>query len=172
VTNLGHDSTQLKPMAMKARDATGCEELTALADRGYFNGEQVLACEGTGILPCVPKTETSSGTKRGFFTRHDFVFDAQADHYVCPAGAQLTRSNPRPDPKDEFDESSSLGLLHLRPETQVHPGQTAAHQALEQEGVMDKMQARLDRMPNAIAVRRQSVEHLSTGTELSLIVGM
>ena len=54
--NVGHDRAQLEPMARKAHDAMGCEELTALTDRGYFNGEQVLACEGTGILPCVPKT--------------------------------------------------------------------------------------------------------------------
>src|SRR5207245_7908548 len=56
VTNQGHDRTQLQPMALKAREATGCEEITALADRGYLNGEQVLACEGTGVLPCIPKT--------------------------------------------------------------------------------------------------------------------
>ncbi|SFK87599.1 Transposase DDE domain-containing protein [Methylocapsa palsarum] len=55
VTNVGHDRTQLAPMARKALAAIGCEEITALADRGYFNGEQVLACEGTGILPCIPK---------------------------------------------------------------------------------------------------------------------
>ena len=54
VTNVGHDRTQLAPMALKAQEATGCEKVTALADRGYFNGEQVLACEGTGVLPCVP----------------------------------------------------------------------------------------------------------------------
>src|SRR5271163_3240084 len=48
VTNLGHDRTQLQPMALKAREATDCEAVTVLADRGYFNGEQVLACEGTG----------------------------------------------------------------------------------------------------------------------------
>ena len=51
VINVGHDRAQLEPMARKAHDAMGCEELpTALADRGYFNGEQVLACEGTGIF--------------------------------------------------------------------------------------------------------------------------
>ena len=103
VTNLGHDRTQLEPMALKAQAATGCEELTALADRGYFNGEQVLACEGTGVLPCVPKTDTSSAALRGFFTRHDFVFDAQNDHYICPAGQKLTRSHPRPNRKDDLD---------------------------------------------------------------------
>jgi hypothetical protein len=46
VTNLGHDRTQLEPMAVKAQAATGCEQITTLADRGYFNGDQVLACEG------------------------------------------------------------------------------------------------------------------------------
>ncbi len=67
VTNLGHDRTQLAPMALKAQEATGCEELTALADRGYYNGEQVLACEGTGVLPCIPKTIWPS--EGGVFTR-------------------------------------------------------------------------------------------------------
>ena len=55
-------------MGLEAQDATGCKQITALADRGYFSGDQVLACEGTGVVPIVPKTQTS-GTKRGFFTR-------------------------------------------------------------------------------------------------------
>ena len=73
VTNQGYDRHQLAPMAFKAQQATGCEQITALADRGYFNGDQVLSCEGTGVAPVVPKTLTSSGTKRGFFTRQDFL---------------------------------------------------------------------------------------------------
>jgi transposase len=160
VTNLGHDRTQLEPRSRKAQAATDCEEITVLADRGYFSGEQVLACEGTGILPCVPKTETSSGTKRGFFTRHDFVFDAQADHYVCPAGARLTRSNPRPDRKDDLDEYRHLSACFtcaLKPK--CTPDKLRRIKRWKQEGVLDTMQARLDRMPNAMAVRRQTIEH-------------
>ena len=76
VTNQGYDRHQLAPMAFKARQATGCEQITALADRGYFNGDQVLSCEGTGVAPVVPKTLTSSGAKRGLFTRQDFIYDA------------------------------------------------------------------------------------------------
>src|SRR5208283_4972843 len=106
VTNLGHDRTQLEPMALKALAATGCEELTALADRGYFNGEQVLACEGTGILPCIPKTVwTSEG---GFFSRHDFTYDAEKDHYICPAGQTLTKGLARSDRKDDIDHYRHL----------------------------------------------------------------
>src|SRR5205823_1127719 len=68
VTNQGYDRQQLAPMAFKAQQATGCDKITAVADRGYFNGDQVLSCEGTGVAPIVPKTLTSSGAKRGLFT--------------------------------------------------------------------------------------------------------
>ena len=58
MTNIGSDRAQLASMGQKAQDATGCAEVTVVADRGYYNGDEVLACEGTGILPCVPKTLT------------------------------------------------------------------------------------------------------------------
>ena len=108
VTNLGHDRTQLVPMALKAQEATGNEEITVLADRGYFNGDQVLACENTGVLPCIPKTLTSSSAKRGLFTRQDFVYDAEKDHYTCPAGEHLTRGFVRSDRRGDIDHYRHL----------------------------------------------------------------
>jgi hypothetical protein len=89
VTNVGNDRTQLLAMGRQAQDVMACEEVTALADRGYFNGDEVLAGEGTGVLPCVPKTLTSGNTKRDLFTGQDFVYDAEHDHYTCPAGQHL-----------------------------------------------------------------------------------
>src|SRR5437588_2818499 len=103
VTNQGYDRQQLAPMAFKAQQAAGCEQITALADRGYFSGDQVLSCEGTGVAPIVPKTLTSSGAKRGFFTRQDFIYNAEHDHYTCPAGAKLTKANRRADHTEDFD---------------------------------------------------------------------
>src|ERR1700747_1332544 len=50
VTNQGYDRHQLAPMAFKAQQATGCQQITAVADRGYFNGDQVLAFENTGVF--------------------------------------------------------------------------------------------------------------------------
>jgi hypothetical protein len=55
VTNAGHDRTQLVPMGVSALQATGCKEIIVLADRGYFNGDQVLACQDTGVLPAFPR---------------------------------------------------------------------------------------------------------------------
>src|SRR5215471_18316138 len=108
VTNAGHDRTQLVPMALRAQEATGNKEITVLADRGYFNGDQVLACEHTGVLPCVPKTLTSSSAKRGLFTRQDFVYDAEKDHYTCPAGEHLTRGLVRSDRRGDIDHYRHL----------------------------------------------------------------
>jgi transposase len=160
VTNVGHDRTQLAPMALKAQEATGCEEITALADRGYFNGEQVLACEGTGVLPCVPKTLWPSLAERGFFTRQDFVFDAESDHYTCPAGAKLTRGAERSDRKDDIDHYRHLtACLTCALKPKCTPDKLKRVKRWRHEGVLDKMQARLDRMPDAMGVRRQTVEH-------------
>ena len=88
VTNIGSDRAQLTSMAQKAQEATGCEEITVLADRGYYNGDEVLACEGTGVLPCIPKTQTSGNAKRGLFTVADFIYDAENDRYTGWRDAQ------------------------------------------------------------------------------------
>ena len=160
VTNLGYDRTQLEPMGLMAKEATGCEEITALADRGYFNGEQVLACEGTGVLPCIPKTDTSGATKRGFFTREDFTYDAENDHYTYPASQQLTKSRRRPTRQDDMDEYRHLTACFTCPlKSQCTPDKLKRFRRWKHEGVLDKMQARLDQRPDAMKIRRQTVEH-------------
>jgi transposase len=160
VTNQGYDRNQLAPMALRAQEATGCEEITALADRGYFSGDQVLSCEGTGIAPVVPKTLTSSGTKRGYFTRYDFVYDAEQDRYTCPAGATLTRSRPRSTTKDDFHEYRHLSACFTCPlKPRCTPDKLRRIKRWKHEDVLDRMQARLDRMPDAMGIRRQTVEH-------------
>ncbi len=160
VTNQGHDRHQLAPMALKAQEATGNKEITVLADRGYFSGDQVLSCEGTGVAPIVPKTLTSSGTKRGLFTRQDFIYDAERDHYTCPAGAKLTKIHRRADHTEDFDRYRHLSACvtcPLRPRCTPTPRRIIKR--WENEDVLDRMQARLDRMPEAMGVRRQTVEH-------------
>jgi transposase len=160
VTNVGNDRAQLVPMGHKARDATGCREVTVLADRGYYNGDQVLACEDTGVLPCIPKTLTSGNVKRGLFTVQDFVYDAENDHYICPAGKHLTKGALRSDRRDNIDHYRNLTAC---PTCTLKPRCTTDKvkrvKRWEHEDVLDKMQARLDRMPNAMGVRRQTVEH-------------
>lgn len=160
VTNVGNDRTQLAPMGLKAQEATGCGTLTVLADRGYLNGDQVLACEGTGVLPCVPKTLTSGNAKRGLFTGQDFTYDAAKDHYTCPAGHHLTKGITRSDRRDEIDHYRNLTACHscaLKPRCTADTVKRVKRWV--HEGVIDAMQGRLDQMPDAMKIRRQTVEH-------------
>jgi len=161
VLNEGNDRAQLAPMGRQAQAATGAPELTVLADRGYLNGEQVLECEGTGILPCVPRVDTSGRAQRGLFTKADFVYDAARDHYTCPAGQQLTKGRTRSDRHGEIDQYRNLTACHactLRP--RCTPEKVKRVKRWKHEDVLDAMQKRLDRMPDAMGLRRQTVEHV------------
>jgi transposase len=160
VTNVGNDRAQLLAMGRQAQDVMACEEITALADRGYFNGDEVLACEGTGVLPCVPKTLTSGNTRRGLFTGQDFVYDAEHDPYTCPAGQHLTKGKVRSDRRDNIDHYRNLtacSTCALKP--RCTPDKHKRVKRRQHEDVLDRMQDRLERMPEAITIRRQTVEH-------------
>lgn len=77
VTNDGSDREQLTSMATQARDAMGTQELTAVADRGYFKSEEILASQETGITVFVAKPETSNAKADGRFGKADFIYDAE-----------------------------------------------------------------------------------------------
>src|ERR1700704_5127117 len=91
VTNVGNDRTQLSKMAEQAKTAMGADTLDVLADRGYFKGEEILACEAIGVTPFVPKSLTSGAKAEGRFGKQDFVYITEDDTYRCPAGERLTR---------------------------------------------------------------------------------
>ena len=131
-----------------------------LADRGYYNGDEVLACEGTGILPVIPKTQTSGNPKRGLFTVADFIYDAENDRYTCPAGEHLTKGKVRSDRRDNIDHYRNLtACLTCALKPRCTPDKVKRLKRWEHESVLDKMQARLDHMPEAMTIRRQTVEH-------------
>jgi transposase len=161
VVNEGSDRAQLAPMGRVALDAIGAPDLTVLADRGYYSREQILECQGTGVLPCVPRVDTSGRSKLGLFARPDFVYDAAHDHYTCPAGAHLTRSKARSDREGEISHYRNLAACHacqLRPH--CTPEQVKRFKRWTHEAVLDAMQKRLDQLPDAMGLRRQTVEHV------------
>jgi hypothetical protein len=72
VTNVGNDRSQLSSMAKEAKATLGVEKLDAVADRGYFSGEEILACEEAGITVTLPKPMTSNSKAEGRFGKQDF----------------------------------------------------------------------------------------------------
>ena len=90
VTNVGTDKSHLANMANQAKVALEAENLEAFADRGYFKGEEILACEKAGITVTLPKPQTSEAKSEGRFGKQDFRYVADEDIYICPTGEKLT----------------------------------------------------------------------------------
>ena len=89
VTNVGSDRAQLSGIATAAKAALQVQKLEAVADRGYFNGEEILACDRAAITVTLPKPMTSGAKSEGRFGKQDFVYLPQEDVYRCPAGERL-----------------------------------------------------------------------------------
>ena len=77
-------------MAVAARDAMAVDQIKAIADKGYYKGEEIVASEAAGISVVVPKPMTSNAAARGQFDKADFSYESDADVYICAAGEHLT----------------------------------------------------------------------------------
>ncbi len=160
VTSSGSDRGQLVKMANKARLAVGSKEITVVADRGYYGGEQLFECANHDIITYVPKPLTSSGTKRGLFIKQDFIYDAKNNVYVCPAGQILTKGAHRSDRQSDvnfYRHLTACPNCHLK--SRCTTEKLRRIRRWEHEDVLDDIERRLEEKPDAMQVRRATVEH-------------
>jgi transposase len=159
VTNVGHDRAALATMAEQARDATGIEDLDVVADRGYFSGEEILACEQAGITTYVPKPLTSNSKADGRFGKQDFVYVAEKNEYRCPAGQSLIYRYTNLEAGLTTHAYWSSHCQRCSIKSQCTKLSFRRVRRWEHEDVIDAMQRRLDRQPEKMRVRRQTAEH-------------
>jgi transposase len=159
VTNVGIDRDQLTSMAKQARTAMGIHDLTAIADRGYFKSEEILACHETGITVLVPKCKTSGAKAAGRFDKEDFIYDAENNQYRCPAGQTLSWRSSRIEHGLNLHRYWSSCCQQCDLKAQCTPGTERRVTRWEHEDVLDAMQTRLDQAPDSMRIRRQTVEH-------------
>jgi hypothetical protein len=159
VINEGTDRSQLSPMAKQAKATLEMEHLDAVADRGYFDSEEILACDNAGITVTLPKPMTSNSKAEGRFGKQDFRYVAKEDVYVCPAGERLAY---------HFTNEEN-GLVLRRYWTNVcrtcaikqqcTTGEQRRITRWEHEHVLEAVQRRLDEHPEKMRQRRETVEH-------------
>ncbi|MFM0478599.1 IS1182 family transposase [Paraburkholderia strydomiana] len=159
VTNDGIDRDQLTSMAKLARAEMGVDKLTAVADRGYYKSEEILACHEAGITAFVPKTVTSSATAHGRFSKDDFIYDPQTNEYRCPAGERLIWRFSTVERGLKISKYWSSNCQQCPLKEDCTPGPQRRVARWEHEAVLDEMQARLDHAPEMMRIRRQTVEH-------------
>jgi len=159
VTNVGIDREHLFTMAKQARTAMGTDELTAIADRGYFKGEQILACDEAGITAIVPKSTTSVAKFAGRFDRADFIYDAPKNEYRCPAGEHLIWRYATIEDGLTLHRYWSSNCKQCAIKEKCTPSKQRRLTRWEHEDVLESMQTRLDLKPDSMRIRRQTVEH-------------
>lgn len=159
VTNNGSDRDQLSGMAKKARAAIGTTTLTAIADRGYFKGEEILACHEAGITALVPKSKTSNAKAEGRFDRADFIYDPEKNEFRCPAGQALIWRFAAFENGLKYHRYWSSNCKECPLKAKCTPSQQRRVTRWEHQDVLDDMQRRLDQHPDAMRIRRSSVEH-------------
>ena len=161
VTNIGNDRAQLSKMAKAAKQEMAADNLQALADRGYFNGPEIKACEDAGIEAFVPKPLTSNAKADGRFDKSDFVYLSETDEYRCPAGeSAIHRFNTVERSGLNVRVYWSSACIGCPQKSECTTSQYRRIRRWEHEDVLERMQERLNTKTDAMTVRRRTVEHV------------
>ena len=160
VTNQVVDMGLLTQTAAPAKEVLGVKTIAVVADRGYFKIEDIEACEQAGIEPYVPRPQRGPSVKAGLFRKDEFQYDADSDSYVCPAGQRLyPYSSSLLRGLKKINYTNKLACDDCKIRSQCTNGRFRTVSRLENEAVLDRMQARLAQRPSVLDRRREAVEH-------------
>ena len=159
VTNALSDRRQLTTMAPQAKTALQTDSLNVLADRGYYSGQELRSCEQNDIVTYVPNSATSNKKAKGQFDRSEFRYIAKDDEYQCPAGERLiyrvTRTESGKEIRRYWSSSCPTCPIHAQSTT----GKNRRMSRWADEEVVERAAARLAAKPDAMHIRRATVEH-------------
>jgi transposase len=159
VTNTGSDRAQLANIAKQAKAVLQTDRLEAVADRGYFNSPEILACHEAGITVTLPKPLTSGAKSDGRFGKQDFVYIAEEDVYRCPAGERLPYRYTNEEAGKVLRRYWTNACPKCPIKSQCTTGPERRITRWEHEHLLEAVQRRLDENPQAMRQRRETVEH-------------
>jgi transposase len=159
VTNVGSDRAQLSAMGREAKAVLDVERLEAVADRGYWDSEEILACEQAGITVTLPKPMTSGAKADGRFGKQDFVYLPEEDAYRCPAGERLRYYFSTVERGLRLRRYWTTACQSCPIKSRCTTGPQRRITRWEHEAVLEAVQRRLDENPGAMRQRRETVEH-------------
>jgi transposase len=158
-TNAPGDRDWLSPMALQAKAVLGCT-VDAVADVGYYHGEEVKTCLEAGITPYVTRPITSANQKLGLFSKDDFTYDRVTDTYQCPAGERLTFRLATVElgrPIRYYATSACRACPLMQQCTRNKSGRRLTRWV--DEHLLEEMEQRVRSRPEVMKQRKQLVEH-------------
>jgi transposase len=159
VTNVGSDRRQLTRMAQHARAELETDHITVLADEGYYSGDELRACEDNNITAYVPHSSTSNNKAKGQFDRSEFHYIEADDEYECPAGERLIYRFTREEKGKLIRRYWSSACPHCSLKSRCTTGKNRRVSRWVLEEVVERAAARLAEKPDAMLIRRATVEH-------------
>ena len=159
VTNVGSDRSQLSAMAKQAKAALAADTLDVVADRGYFNGAEILACDEAAITVTLPKPLTSGSKAKGRFGKQDFRYVKEDDAYICPAGERLVYRYTNEEKGLTLRRYWTTACQGCAIKVACPTGKERRITRWEHEHVLEAVQRRLDEHPEKMRQRRETVEH-------------
>ena len=156
------DRGQLSYVTTLVQEAVGREDITVLADKGYYSRSDIKAVLDTGAVALVPKGDTSGADRKGLFNRSLFRYDRENDVYICPAGSEL--QNRFTAFEDGLEQQMYFNNIACRDCSQRLKCTTSKRDPRRirrwvHEAEIEDMQARLDALPQTAVIRKQTVEH-------------
>jgi len=159
VTNQGHDRSQLANMALQSQDVLGRQEITIVADRGYYSGDQIKACADAGITTYLPKPQTSNNQARGYFGKRDFIYHPKDDEYECPAGERAIYRFSREENGKLIRRYWCSDCIRCEMKSQCTSAKYRRISRWQHEVILDELDTRMEVQPEMMKVRRSTVEH-------------
>jgi hypothetical protein len=160
VINTTSDSGELGGMAIKAQEALGVTQLDVVADKGYYNGKEILACDSVGITAYVAKPLTSANTAQGLYGKESFTYQPEKNLYVCPAGRELTyrfSTNEKGRPIHYYRASDCQNCELRKHCTRNKANRTITRLAFEE--IQEAMAVRVKANPQIMKRRKAIIEH-------------
>lgn len=154
-----NDLGQFNEVAQRAKEALGVEQLTVLADGGYYSTNDLKAAEAQGISAHVP-APLDRMDKAGLYAREEFRYDAASDEYECPAGQKLARhANSAQHGKvyEVYYNTAACASCGLRAKCTTGKYRKLKH--VENREVIERIQQRMKQKPEIYARRKDLVEH-------------
>lgn len=165
VTQDGNDVHQLAPMLEQAQSLLQSENLTGLADSGYYEGHQLKTCEDQNITVYVAIPDKSKAiAAKGRFTREQFSYDPEQDCYRCPQGNPLTASGKAHQKNGKWltcykSKAADCSQCPLREQCLTEKAAIKQIQRWEHEAVIERHQQRMGQKPGIMKKRGALAEH-------------
>ena len=159
VTNDVVDRSQLANMAKKSKQVLQVDNLTVIADRGYYKGEEIKACEDDNITTYLPKSQTSGSISKGLFSKGDFIYKPEEDEYECPAGERAIYRCNRQDRGKVLKSYWASACIRCSMKSKCTPSKYRVINRWEHEEVLDRLEARMNANKEMMKIRKCTVEH-------------